>query len=284
MRSLVALAVRRRVTVLMCALALAAFGVVGYQRLPLDLLPDISYPSLTVQTDFPDTAPAEVENLITRPVEEAVGVLRGLRTVHSVSRPGVSEVTLEFDWGADMDLLLLDVREKLDRLILPEEAEDPVVLRFDPSLDPIVRIALGGTGDLTESRRLADRRLKQAFESLPGVASARIKGGLEEEIHVEVDQERLAALGIPLDRVRQVVGVSNINLPGGSLRGADTRFLIRTVNEYTSVEEIGNLVLSSGGASQVRLRDVARVSWGARDRTEIIRIIRPDLKLFRAFD
>ncbi len=272
MRSLVALAVRRRVTVLMCALALAAFGVVGYQRLPLDLLPDISYPSLTVQTDFPDTAPAEVENLVTRPVEEAVGVLRGLRTVHSVSRPGVSEVTLEFDWGADMDLLLLDVREKLDRLILPVEAEDPVVLRFDPSLDPILRIALGGTGDLTESRRLADRRLKQAFESIKGVASARIKGGLEEEIHIEVDQERLAALGIPLARVRQLVGASNINLPGGSLRGTDTQFLIRTVNEYTSVEEIGGLVLSAAGPSQIRLRDVAEVSWGAREREEIIRV------------
>lgn len=256
----------------MCALAMAAFGIVGYQRLPLDLLPDISYPSLTVQTDFPDTAPAEVENLVTRPVEEAVGVLRGLRTVHSVSRPGVSEVTLEFDWGADMDLLLLDVREKLDRLILPEEAEDPVVLRFDPSLDPIIRIALGGTGDLTESRRLADRRLKQAFESISGVASARIKGGLEEEIHVEVDQERLAAVGIPLERVRQVVGVSNVNLPGGSLRGADTQYLIRTVNEYTSVEEIGNLVLSSAGPSRVRVRDVATVSWGAKERTEIIRV------------
>ncbi len=272
MRSLVALAVRRRVTVLMCALAMAAFGVVGYNRLPFDLLPDISYPSLTVQTDFPDTAPAEVENLVTRPVEEAVGVLRGLRTVHSVSRPGVSEVTLEFDWGADMDLLLLDVREKLDRLILPEEAEDPVVLRFDPSLDPIVRIALGGTGDLTESRRLADRRLKQAFETISGVASARIKGGLEEEIHVNVDQERLAALGIPLDRVRQVVGVSNINLPGGSLKGTDTQFLIRTVNEYESVEEIGGLVVTAAAGSLVRVRDVAEVHWGAREREEIIRV------------
>jgi HAE1 family hydrophobic/amphiphilic exporter-1 len=272
MRSLVALAVRRRVTVLMCALALAAFGVVGYQRLTLDLLPDISYPSLTVQTDFPDTAPAEVENLVTRPVEEAVGVLRGLRSVHSVSRPGISEVTLEFDWGADMDLLLLDVREKLDRLILPEESEDPVVLRFDPSLDPIVRIALGGTGDLTASRRLADRKLKQAFETIPGVASARIKGGLEEEIHVEVDQERLAALRIPLEQIRQVVGVSNVNLPGGSLRGTESQYLIRTVNEYDSVEEIGDLVIASSGASLVRVRDIAEVSWGAREREEIIRV------------
>jgi HAE1 family hydrophobic/amphiphilic exporter-1 len=272
MRGLVALAVRRRVTVLMCALAMAAFGVVGYLRLPLDLLPDIAYPSLTVQTDFPDTAPAEVENLVTRPVEEAVGVLRGLRTVHSVSRPGVSEVTLQFEWGADMDLLLLDVREKLDRLILPEEAEDPVVLRFDPSLDPIMRIALAGTGDLMESRRLADRKLKPAFETITGVASARIKGGLEEEIQVEVDQEKLAALEIGMDQLRQVIGVSNINLPGGSLRGMDAQYLIRTINEYDDTEEIANLVITGAQAAQVRVRDVAEVRWGARDRTEIIRI------------
>src|SRR5512139_1517042 len=144
MRSFIALCVRRRVTVVMFSLAIAIFGFVGYQRLALELFPDITYPSLTVQTDFPDTAPQEVEYLVTRPVEEAVGVLRGLQNIHSVSRPGVSEVTLEFDWGSDMDLLSMEVREKLDRLILPEEAEDPIVLRYDPSLEPIVRLAIAG--------------------------------------------------------------------------------------------------------------------------------------------
>ncbi len=272
MRSFVALAVRRRVAVLMTAIAFAAFGVVGYQRLSLDLLPDISYPSLTVQTEFSDTAPAEVENLITRPVEEVVGVLRGLRSIHSVSRPGVSEVTLEFAWGADMDLLLLDVREKLDRLILPEESDDPVVLRFDPSLDPILRIALGSPGDLMAGRRLADLKLKPAFETILGVASARIKGGLEEEIQIEVDQERLAALKIPLARIREVVGISNINLPGGSLKGADTQYLIRTVNEYQDLEEIGDLVISWNQGSAVRLKEVAEIRWGAREREEITRV------------
>jgi HAE1 family hydrophobic/amphiphilic exporter-1 len=272
MRSFVTLAVRRRVAVAMTAIALAAFGVVGYERLSLDLLPDIAYPSLTVQTDFPDTAPAEVENLVTRPVEEVVGVLRGLRTVHSVSRPGVSEVTLELEWGSDMDMLLLDVREKLDRLILPEEAEDPVVLRFDPSLDPIVRLALETPGDLRGARRLADRQLKQALETLSGVASARIKGGLEEEIQVEVDQERLAAMGVSLDRVRQVVGVSNVNLPGGSLRGVSSEYLIRTVNEYDTVAEIGELVLAWRDGQVVRVEDVAEVRRGARDREEITRV------------
>ncbi len=267
----VEMAVRRRVSVVMAALAVVAFGLVGYHRLALELFPDISYPSLTVQTEFPDTAPQEVENLVTRPVEEAVGVLRGLQTVHSVSRSGMSEVTLEFEWGSDMDLLSMEVREKLDRLILPEDSLDPVVLRFDPSLDPILRLALSGDGDLMALRRLADKQIKQDFETIPGVAAATIKGGLEEEIQIEVDQGRLAALGIPLDQIRQVVGVSNVNLPGGALRGRDSQFLIRTINEFDNVEEIANLVVARQGQAAVRLRDVAEVRWGSKEREEITR-------------
>ena len=118
MRPFLSLVVRRRVTVIMSALAVTVFGVVGYNRLALELFPDIAYPSVTVQTEFPDTAPQEVEYLITRPVEEAVGVLPGLTTIHSISRAGVSEVTLEFDWDSDMDLLSMEVRDKLDRLVL----------------------------------------------------------------------------------------------------------------------------------------------------------------------
>ncbi|MBK8166821.1 MAG: efflux RND transporter permease subunit [bacterium] len=272
MRTLVELAVRRRVSVVMASLAVIAFGVVGYSRLSLELFPEISYPSLTVQTSFPDTAPQEVENLVTRPVEEAVGVLRGLQSIHSVSRPGQSEVILEFEWGADMDQLAMEVREKLDRLVLPAEALDPVVLRFDPALDPVVRLALTGPGDLTAQRRLAEKQLKQDFETVKGVAAAGIKGGLEEEIQVEVDQERLAALGLPLERLRQVVGVGNVNLPGGALRGRDSQFLVRTINEFDTVEEIGDLIVSLPGAPPVRLREVAEVRRGAREREEITRV------------
>ena len=178
----------------MAALAVIAFGLVGYNRLALELFPDITYPSITVQTEFPDTAPQEVENLVTRPVEEAVGVLRGLQTIHSVSRAGISEVTLEFEWGSDMDLLSMEVREKLDRLILPEEATDPVVLRFDPSLDPIIRLALAGDDDLTALRRLADKQIKQDFETVKGVAAAadqgRARGG-------DPDRGRPGAAGGP---------------------------------------------------------------------------------------
>ncbi len=272
MRGLVEVAVRRRVSVFMTALAVIAFGVVGYQRLTVELFPDISYPSITIQTDFPDTAPQEVETLVSRPVEEVVGVLQGLRTVRSVSRPGVSEVTLDFDWGSDMDQLSMEVREKLDRLILPEGTEDPIVLRFDPALDPIVRLALHGEGSLTALRRLADRQLKQDFETLEGVASAQVRGGYEPEVQIEVDQERLAALGIPLETLRQVVGVSNVNIPGGALRGAQSQYLVRTINEFESVEEIGNLIVRQVDGAAVRLRDVATVRMATADRDEITRV------------
>jgi HAE1 family hydrophobic/amphiphilic exporter-1 len=272
MRPLVALAVRRRVAVLMTALAVAAFGIVGYERLSLDLLPDISYPSFTVQTDFPDTAPAEVENLVTRPVEEAVGVLKGLRSVHSVSRPGVSEVTLEFDWGSDMDLLSMDVREKLDRLVLPDDADDPIVLRYDPSLDPVLRLGFSGPGDLGSLREIAEDKLKRKLEAIKGVAAAQVKGGLEEEIQVNVHQDRLAALNIPLDRVQQVVGLSNINLPGGSLEDKESYYIIRTVNEYTSVDEIANLILRQDARGIVRVGDVADVKRGFKEQEEITRV------------
>jgi HAE1 family hydrophobic/amphiphilic exporter-1 len=272
MHSFVALAVRRRVSVIMFALAVTVFGFVGYKRLALELFPDITYPSLTVQTGFPDTAPQEVEYLVTRPVEEAVGVLRGLQDIHSVSRPGVSEVTLEFDWNSDMDMLSMEVREKLDRLILPEEAEDPIVLRFDPSLDPIVRLGLSGPGGLAEIRRLAEKKIKPDFETISGVAAAQIKGGLEDEVQIDIDQERLAALGIPLDRVREVVGVSNVNLPGGALRGEDSQYLIRTVNEFDTVDEIADLIITQDENGSVRLREVATVRMGTKERDEITRV------------
>ncbi|RKZ16762.1 AcrB/AcrD/AcrF family protein [bacterium] len=272
MRDLVSLAVRRRVSVIMSALAVVAFGAVAYQRLAIELFPDITHPSITVQTDFEDTAPQEIETLISRPVEEAVGVLRGLKTIRSVSRPGVSEVTLEFEWGSDIDLLSMEVREKLDRLILPEGSDDPIILRFDPSLEPVVRLALHGEGSLVTMRRLAEKQIKQDFETLGGVAAAEIKGGLEDEVQIEVNQERLAALNIPIARIEQVVGVSNVNLPGGALRGQTNQYLVRTINEFDNVEEIGDLIIAMNEAAAVRLRDVATVRMGVKDREEITRV------------
>ncbi|MET1254358.1 efflux RND transporter permease subunit [Aliikangiella maris] len=270
-RSLVEFSVKRRVTVFMAALAAVAFGLVGFSRLPINLLPSLSYPSLTVQTTFPNAAPAEVEQLVTRPVEEVVGVLKGLKQIHSVSRSGISEVTLEFGWDAQMSNLAMDIREKLDRLQLPLEAEAPIVLRYDPSLDPILKLSLSGHLPLTQLRLLGEREVKEALERIEGVASAKIQGGEEEEIHVDINQGKVAAMGISPQQLTQLLSDSNINRPGGSLKNEQTQLLVRTLNEYDSLQEIRELRITPPGVAAVKLREVAEVSWASKDREEITR-------------
>src|SRR6266478_3472791 len=160
--------IRRPVTVFMVTAGAVLFGVVALSRLSVDLLPDISYPTLTVRTDLPDAAPGDVEQFVTRPVEEGVGVVPGLTRLHSVSRPGQSEVTMEFSSGARMDLASLAVREKLDLVTLPREAKRPAILRFDPSLDPILRVRLTGGGNLQRLRRIAERTIQVDLEGAAG--------------------------------------------------------------------------------------------------------------------
>jgi len=171
---------KRPVTVAMATLAVVLFGAVALSRLGVELLPNISYPSLTVRTDLPDAAPGDVEQFVTRPIEEGVGVVPGLVRMHSVSRPGQSEVTLEFASSTRMDLASLAVREKLDLVTMPREARRPAILRFDPSLDPILRVRLAGGTNLQRLRRIADRTVKSDLEGVAGVAAVRIAGGEEE--------------------------------------------------------------------------------------------------------
>ena len=151
----------RRVTVAMIMVAIVTFGMVGFSRLSVNLLPDITYPTITIRTEYPGTAPAEVERLVSEPIEGLVGVVSNVVRVSSVSRPGMSDVIVEFGWGTDMDFASLDVREKLDLLQLPQDASKPILLRFDPSLDPILRIALYGGNSLMELRRVAEDRIRE---------------------------------------------------------------------------------------------------------------------------
>ena len=230
-------AMSRPVTVFMFFVAVVLFGVVSLDRLALNLLPDISYPSLTVQTDYPDAAPEEVESLITRPIEEAVGVVPGLTRLSSVSRSGQSEVVLEFGWKTNMDLVALDVREKLDVVNLPRDVERPVILRFDPSYDPIMRLQLYGDLSLSRLRYAAEKELKKNLESTEGVAAIKVIGGLEEQIRIEIDEKRLAELGIPITQVTQILAQENLNQASGSLYDLDANYLVRMLNQFRSVEE-----------------------------------------------
>ena len=269
---LIEFSTHRPVSIIIFAAAPVVFGLVAFSKLATDLLPDINYPSLTVQTTYEGTAPIEVESLITRPVENAVGVVNNVVRVISSSRTDVSEVTLEFSWGTNMDLAALDVRERLDVLQLPADADRPLLLRFDPSLDPILRLGLSGGSDLVRLRLIAEEQVKRALERIEGVAAVVVSGGLEEEIQVALDERRLANLGLTSDRVLGRLAQENINLTGGRLREGQTEFLVRTVNEFVRLEDLNEVVIDSSQGAIVRLEDVARVYKGHKDREIITRI------------
>jgi HAE1 family hydrophobic/amphiphilic exporter-1 len=269
--SLIEFSLRRRVTVSMLAIALVVFGVVAFTRLPINLLPNISYPSLTVEIRFPGAAPGEVESLLSRPIEEAVGVVSGVQRLTSVSRPGLSQVILEFAWGRDMDFAALDVREKLDLVRLPKEALKPVVLRLDPNNDPVVRLYLTGGSSLYQLRYAADEVLKKDLESTAGVAAIKVNGGYEEEIQVRVDQGKLSLLGLSIQDVDQRLLRENVNQAGGSLYEQEARYLVRARNEFKNLDDIMKTVLVSKDGRNVLISDVAEVTRGHRQREAITR-------------
>ncbi len=297
---IIELSIRRKVTIAMFTVGILLFGIVSLSRLNVNLLPELSYPTLTIRTELQGAAPIEVENLITKPVEEAVGVVKGVQQVRSISRAGQSDVVLEFTWGTDMNIANLDVMSKLDAVQLPLEAEKPVTLRFDPTLDPIMRYALyyddqspqknaendasvnyavyqdlsnpDAISRLKGLRVLADEQLKKSLESSLGVASVKVSGGLEEEIQVNIDQSRLSYLKIPIENVTQILSAENINLSGGRLEEGSQQYLVRTLNEFKSVEQMRDVVISRNAENTIYLKDVAEVEQSYKEREAITRL------------
>ena len=281
MRRLIEIATERRVTIVMMMTAIVLFGMVSLSRLNLNLLPDISYPTLTVRAELTGAAPVEIENLLTKPIEEAVGVVRNVRLVRSVSRSGQADVTIEFLWGTDMDLAGVDVREKLDVLFLPLEASRPLLLRFDPSSEPIVRLgllykddaALGSSeAQLKALRRLAEDRIKAELEAEEGTAAVKVSGGLEDEIQIRVDQQKLSQIDISIEQIAERIRAENVNLSGGRLEEGNQRYLVRTLNEFQSIDEFRNAIVANVAGQPVYLRDVATVEQGYKDREAITRV------------
>ena len=278
--NIVATAIARPVTVAMATFAVALFGGLSLDRLGLNLLPELAYPTLTVRTDFEGAAPAEVEEQITRRLEERVGVINGLRRMHSISAAERSDVVLEFAWGTDMTNAAVEVREKLDLVQLPLEVERPSILRLNPNLDPIVRAAVvlkepeagAETAQLQALRRFAEDVVKKRLDPVIGVAAVLVSGGFEDEIAVDVDQERLAQLGMSVQSLGQRLQAANINLSGGRLTARGEEFLVRTVNEFESVADIAETIVFQDQGRVLRLRDVARVYESHKERDSVMRV------------
>ncbi len=286
---LIHLSIQRRVTIAMFTLAVVLFGAVSFVRLKINLLPDLTYPTLTIRTEYPGAAPAEIENLISKPIEETIGIVKNVKTVSSISRTGQSDVLLEFEWGTNMDYAGMDVREKLDALELPLEIRRPTLLRFDPSLDPILRYGFylevqqdsTGTDILSENqmeeqlkiiRRFAEEEIKKELEAGVGVAAVKISGGLEDEIQVLIDQQRTAQLNLSIEQIVGQLQAENVNLSGGRLEEGTHQYLVRTLNQFESVEEIGEVVISTNAEKPLKLKDVAIVQHGYKEREAITRL------------
>ena len=263
----------RPVAVSMVFLAAVVFGLLSYQGLPVTLMPELSYPTLTVRTEYPGAAPEEVENDVSRRIEEQLGVVGGLRRMSSVSRAGVSDVVLEFAWDTPMSDAVQETLEKLDLVLLPDTAERPLILRFDPGLDPVLELSLSGEGERFEGeeglrrlRRLAELQVKRALEPIDGVAAVRVRGGLEEEIHVLLDAQALQRSRLSVQQVIDRLGQENINVAGGTLKEGRTEYMVRTVNEYVNLDQIRQTVVASIEGREVRVGDLAEVRRSHKDR------------------
>jgi len=263
----------RPVAVSMVFLAAVVFGLLSYQGLPVTLMPELSYPTLTVRTEYPGAAPEEVENDVSRRIEEQLGVVGGLRRMSSISRAGVSDVVLEFAWDTPMSDALQETLEKLDLVLLPDSAERPLILRFDPGLDPVLELSLSGEDERFEGeeglrrlRRLAELQVKRALEPIDGVAAVRVRGGLEEEIHVLLDAQALQRSRLSVQQVIDRLGQENINVAGGTLKEGRTEYMVRTVNEYVNLDQIRATVVATVEGREVRVGDLAEVRRSHRDR------------------
>ncbi len=281
----------RPVAVLMVFLAAVVFGYFSLGQLPVTLMPEMSYPTLTVRTEYPGAAPEEVENDISRRIEEQLGVVSGLNEISSISRAGVSDVVMEFVWGTSMVEAIQNTLEKLDTVRLPRTAEKPLLLHYDPSLDPVMELSLSAAPSKRDGvekasdrvqpgldnagarrlRRIAELQVKRALEPITGVAAARVRGGLEEEIHVLIDSAELDRVNISIGQVLSRLQAENINAAGGRIREGNAEYMIRTINEYETLEEIADTIVYRQDGREIRLKDLGEVVFGQRDREMLTR-------------
>ncbi len=252
--------VERPVTIAMVVLAILLLGSVSLSKLPIDLFPEANMPFVAVITNYSGAGPEEVENSITRPIEEMMATVDNVEDIISTSSPGSSLILMTLDWGTQMDFATLDMREKVDMIedFLPGDAGKPNIFKADPSQMPIMQIGISG-GSLEELKEVAEDIIKPNLERIAGVASAGITGGKEREIQINVDQERLVAYGLTLDTLANSIRQANLNLSAGSLDHGNKELLLKTVGEFKDIDEIRDLEILTAQGQKIALQDIASI-------------------------
>lgn len=268
-------AIKRPVTVYMVFIGVIILGIISLRMLSIDLLPDFSLPMSVVITNYSGAGPAEIESMVTRPMEQVLSGTKDLKEMNSYSIEGVSAIMLQYEWGSNMDVAANDIREKIDMVksMLPKDASNPMIIKFDISMMPVVM--LGITGDNVSSdklRYIAEQTIQPQLERQPGVASASPQGGLIREIEVEINREAMEGSGLSIQQVIGAIGASNINLPGGHLRTGTADYIIRTVGQFKKVSEIENIVVGNQKGIPILLRSITRIKDSFQERTSDTRI------------
>ena len=262
---MIKLFIRRPVFTTMLVMLLVVFGVTSYPSLGIDLYPDVDFPIVTVRITYTGASPEEMEGLITKPVEDAVSSVSGIKTLSSTSREGISETIIEFELGTNAKMAANDVREKVAgvRRRLPDEIDEPVVQRYDITAQSIMTFSLASeTRERGEIRKIAENVVKDELQRIEGVAEVNVYGSGNREIHVYIDPVKLEAFNVPFQSLYDIVNASNYNTPGGRVKSNGNEITVRTLGKYKSVEDIGKIVVSSQQGRIVRLSDVATVVDG----------------------
>jgi hydrophobic/amphiphilic exporter-1 (mainly G- bacteria), HAE1 family len=261
MKNLPAFSVRRPITIYMFISVLVLLGAISFMRLPVDLMPEVQNPSLTVRATYPGVAPEEVENLVTRPLEASLSSAPGIYRITSTSSEGSSTIRLSFDWDVNLDEAANEVRTRVDRVrgALPEDVEPPIIFKFDTTQFPIMSLAVSGDKDPRELRTMLEKDIQPRLERLPGVAAVDIRGGLRREIHVKPSIEKLRSYNLSVAQISNILGRENRNRPVGPVDEGKYEVLVRSQGEFDNVEQIRNVVVTSRGGVPIYLKDVAEV-------------------------
>ena len=263
-------AVKRPIMTTLCFVAVVILGIFSLNTLPIDLYPDVETNTLMVMTSYQGASAQDIEQNVTRPLENVLNSVNDLKHITSKSREGISVITLEFEYGKDIDVLTNDVRDKLDLVssALPDDAENPTIFKFSSDMIPIVMLSVRASESMPGLYKILDEAVANPLARINGVGSVSISGAPKREIHIYADPARLEAYGLTIEQISQVVAAENRNIPGGSFDiGSDT-YSLRVQGEFTSSDQMAGIVVGSRDGRNIYLRDVARIDDSLEERAQ----------------
>lgn len=266
--------VKKPVTITMIILIVIVIGVVSLSKLQIDLLPQMELPYVMVQTSYEGAGPEEIENIISKPLEQTLSTVENIEDIISISSEGNSLLLMQFAFNTDMDEIMLQIRERVDIIkgFLPEGTSSPLALKLDPNALPVVQLAVSSKGDLYTTQKIAEDVISPRFERIEGTASASVTGGLEQEVEIMLKEEMIKGYNLSSSYLAQILGAENLNMPGGTVKKGNNELTVRTMGEFKSVEEINNMPIPLMKGGTVRLKDIADVNLKSKEQSSITKL------------